>query len=86
MTNKSNKTIGFGINNNLVSESGYTGIFINVVLDSVTETLILNDDGTYNMDILKGILSHSASTLYVSGEKKENTTDKQAVLESLGIK
>lgn len=80
-TATSNKTIGFGINNELLG--GHIGIFINVVIDGVTETLILNDDGSFDLEILKAILSHKDSEIYKSGETNKPKESKEDLLAKL---
>lgn len=75
------KTIGFGINNELLG--GHTGIFINVTIDSVTEQLILNDDGSYDLEVLKLLLSHKDSSLYKTGEGNNKEINKEEILKNL---
>ena len=84
MSNNNYKTIGFGINNELLG--GHSGIFINVQIDSVTETLILNDDGSYDLELLKLILSHKDSSLYKTGEKVDKVINKDEILAKLAGK
>ena len=80
-TATTSKTIGFGINNDLLG--GHVGIFVNVVIDGITETLILNDDGSFDLEILKAILSHEDSTLYKSGETSKPKESKEELLAKL---
>ena len=75
------KTIGFGINNELLG--GHTGIFVNISIDSVTEQLILNDDGSYDLEVLKLLLSHEKSTLYKTGEGSTKEINKEEILKNL---
>lgn len=75
------KTVGFGINNDLLG--GHTGIFVNISIDSVAEQLLLNDDGSYDLEILKLLLSHEKSTLYKTGEGNNKEIDKEEILKNL---
>ena len=75
------KTVGFGINNELLG--GHTGIFVNISIDSVTEQLILNDDGSYDLEVLKLLLSHEKSTLYKTGEGSTKEINKEEILKNL---
>lgn len=88
-TNNNNyKTVGFGVNLNIGGEKPeYVGMFINVAKESVMDQLILQDDGSYDLQLLGKLLIEigKKGEIYQTGLEKDTPTDKQAVLSALGI-
>ena len=80
---QANKTIGFGLKNKHLGE--YSGIFINVALDSISEKLLLDEEGNYDIDVLIKLLRHPDSELYQTGTKKDSEQDVDTIRQDLGL-
>ena len=89
VNNKSNtnsNSTGFGLRLALTgNEPEHVGIFINIQKDSIAEQLILNDDGSFDLDTLSLLLSiaKSKGEVYQTGTRENKVIDKQKLLEKL---
>lgn len=86
-TKPANNTTGFGLNLKLTGdEPEYIGLFINVQKDSIAETLILNDDGSFDLETLSAILGLAPTEkgrVYETGKSLKKEVDKAGLLELL---